>query len=128
VKRELTKVYSMGDQTVHALRGVSLTSRRRVRRHHGRVRIRQVHVDEHLGCLDLPTPANTAGREAVEGMQADSWRPCATGVSACVQQFNLLPRTSAIENVELPMVYSGIKAAVRRRRHGGPGQVGLGER
>lgn len=45
------------------------------------------------------------------------------------QQFNLLPRTSALENVELPMVYSGVKAAVRRERAQQALQrVGLGER
>jgi putative ABC transport system ATP-binding protein len=45
------------------------------------------------------------------------------------QQFNLLPRTTALENVELPMVYSGIKAAVRRERAQQALQrVGLGER
>jgi putative ABC transport system ATP-binding protein len=45
------------------------------------------------------------------------------------QQFNLLPRTSALENVELPMVYSGIKSAERRERAAQALQrVGLGER
>jgi putative ABC transport system ATP-binding protein len=45
------------------------------------------------------------------------------------QQFNLLPRTSALENVELPMIYSGIKAALRRERAAQALQrVGLGER
>jgi ABC-type lipoprotein export system ATPase subunit len=71
-----------------------------------------------LGCLDRPTEGHyrLAG-EAVEGhVGRTSWRRFATDASGlCFQQFNLLPRTSALENVELPMVYAG----VARRRGAG---------
>jgi ABC-type lipoprotein export system ATPase subunit len=84
-----------------------------------------------LGCLDLPTSGEyrLAG-EAVEGMQADQLASVRNRrIGFVFQQFNLLPRTSAIENVELPMVYSGIKAAVRRERAmAALDKVGLGER
>ena len=45
--RDLWKTYVMGSEEIHALRGVSISNRaRRVRRHHGAVRLRQVHADE----------------------------------------------------------------------------------
>ena len=80
--------------------------------------LRQEHADEYLAGLDLPTSGiyRLAG-EAVEGMAPD---PLASirnrRIGFVFQQFNLLPRTSALENVELPMVYAGVKAAERRER------------
>jgi ABC-type lipoprotein export system ATPase subunit len=84
-----------------------------------------------LGCLDLPTSGtyHLAG-EAVEGMAQDQLASIRNRrIGFVFQQFNLLPRTSALENVELPMVYSGVKAPVRRERAQAALQrVGLGER
>ncbi len=130
--RGLTKVYSMGDQTVHALRGVSLEIAAgdfvAIMGASGSGKSTLMNI---LGCLDLPTSGEyrLAG-EAVEGMQADQLASVRNRrIGFVFQQFNLLPRTSALENVELPMVYSGVKAAARRERamvalH----KVGLGER
>jgi ABC-type lipoprotein export system ATPase subunit len=84
-----------------------------------------------LGCLDQPSTGtyHLAG-EAVQAMTADALASIRNRrIGFVFQQFNLLPRTSALENVELPMVYSGIKAAVRRERATQALQrVGLGER
>ena len=84
-----------------------------------------------LGCLDRPTSGtyHLAG-EAVEGMGADQLASVRNRrIGFVFQQFNLLPRTSAVENVELPMVYSGVKATVRRERAlAALRKVGLAER
>jgi putative ABC transport system ATP-binding protein len=84
-----------------------------------------------LGCLDVPTSGNyrLAG-EAVDGLAPDALASIRNRrIGFVFQQFNLLPRTSALENVELPMVYAGIKGPERRARALAALQrVGLGER
>jgi len=130
--RALTKVYSMGDQTVHALRGVSLDIAEgefvAIMGASGSGKSTLMNI---LGCLDLPTSGEyrLAG-EAAEGMQSDQLASVRNRrIGFVFQQFNLLPRTSAVENVELPMVYSGVKAAMRRERAlAALNKVGLGER
>jgi putative ABC transport system ATP-binding protein len=117
--RALTKSYAMGDQTVHALRGVSLDIAQgdfvAIMGASGSGKSTLMNI---LGCLDLPSTGqyHLAG-EAVETMQADQLASIRNRrIGFVFQQFNLLPRTSALENVELPMVYSGIKSAERRAR------------
>jgi putative ABC transport system ATP-binding protein len=130
--RELTKAYSMGDQTVHALRGVSLDIGEgefvAIMGASGSGKSTLMNI---LGCLDRPTSGEyrLAG-DAVEGMHADQLAAVRNRrIGFVFQQFNLLPRTSALENVELPMVYSGIKSATRRERAmAALCKVGLGER
>jgi putative ABC transport system ATP-binding protein len=71
-----------------------------------------------LGCLDQPTSGvyRLAG-EAVETMHGNQLASIRNRrIGFVFQQFNLLPRTSALENVELPLIYGGIGSAERRAR------------
>ena len=84
-----------------------------------------------LGCLDQPTTGTLrlAG-ESVESMSADQLASIRNRrIGFVFQQFNLLPRTSALENIELPMVYADVKPAERHRRaRAALERVGLGDR
>jgi putative ABC transport system ATP-binding protein len=130
--QNLTKSYAMGDQTVHALRGVSVDIHAgdfvAIMGASGSGKSTLMNI---LGCLDLPTQGlyELAG-EAVQGMQPDQLASIRNRrIGFVFQQFNLLPRTSALENVELPMVYAGVPSAARRERAMAALQlVGLGER
>jgi putative ABC transport system ATP-binding protein len=139
--RNLHKTYRMGtpaqlrageDQAVHALRDVSLDIAEgdfvAIMGASGSGKSTLMNI---LGCLDLPTSGtyHLAG-EAVQDMGQDQLASIRNRrIGFVFQQFNLLPRTSALENVELPMVYSGVKAAARRERAQAALQrVGLGER
>jgi putative ABC transport system ATP-binding protein len=130
--RELVKTYTMGDQTVHALRGVSLDIAEgdfvAIMGASGSGKSTLMNI---LGCLDLPTSGEyrLAGEE-VEAMAQDQLASIRNRrIGFVFQQFNLLPRTSALENVELPMLYAGVKAAARRERAlAALARVGLAER
>ncbi|MBS7806732.1 ABC transporter ATP-binding protein [Variovorax sp. PCZ-1] len=130
--RELVKTYTMGDQTVHALRGVSLDIAEgefvAIMGASGSGKSTLMNI---LGCLDLPTAGEyrLAG-ESVEGMQGDQLASIRNRrIGFVFQQFNLLPRTSALENVELPMVYAGIKSEERHNKaKAALARVGLGAR
>ena len=128
----LTKTYTMGDQTVHALRGVSLDVVEgdfvAIMGASGSGKSTLMNI---LGCLDLPTAGQyqLAGEE-VQAMAKDQLASIRNRrIGFVFQQFNLLPRTSALENVELPMLYSGVKAVQRRERAlAALARVGLAER
>jgi putative ABC transport system ATP-binding protein len=130
--RELVKTYTMGDQTVHALRGVSLDIGKgdfvAIMGASGSGKSTLMNI---LGCLDLPTSGEyrLAGEE-VEAMAQDQLASIRNRrIGFVFQQFNLLPRTSALENVELPMLYAGVKAGARRERAlAALARVGLAER
>ena len=130
--RGLTKVYAMGGQTVHALRGVSLDIEEgefvAIMGASGSGKSTLMNI---LGCLDQPTEGSLrlAG-EPVERMQPDQLASIRNRrIGFIFQQFNLLPRTSALENVELPMVYAGVRAPERRARAlESLAKVGLAER
>jgi putative ABC transport system ATP-binding protein len=130
--RDLTKVYVMGDQTVHALRGVSLDIAEgefvAIMGASGSGKSTLMNI---LGCLDQPSGGTyRLADEAVESMSSDQLASIRNRrIGFVFQQFNLLPRTSALENVELPMAYAGVKAAERSARALQALQrVGLGER
>jgi putative ABC transport system ATP-binding protein len=130
--RSLTKTYTMGDTTVHALRGVSLDIAEgdfvAIMGASGSGKSTLMNI---LGCLDQPSAGHyhLAG-EAVEAMTPEQLASIRNRrIGFVFQQFNLLPRTSALENVELPMVYAGVKSAERKERAMAALQtVGLGER
>jgi putative ABC transport system ATP-binding protein len=130
--RNLTKTYVMGEQTVHALRGVSLEIEEgdfvAIMGTSGSGKSTLMNI---LGCLDQPTQGVylLAGEE-VEVMTQDQLASIRNRrIGFVFQQFNLLPRTSALENVELPMVYAGVSVAERRTKAlAALERVGLAER
>ena len=129
VVREVEKVYETGEVEVHALRGVSLSIERgefvAVMGSSGSGKSTLMNI---LGCLDRPTRGSyvLAGRE-VSGMSREELAEVRNEVLGFVfQSFNLLPRTSALENVELPLVYRGVGGKERRARAlAALGRVGL---
>jgi putative ABC transport system ATP-binding protein len=131
--RDLTKTYTLGEVKVNALRGVSLDVEPgefvSVTGPSGSGKSTFMHI---LGCLDRPTTGQYfLGGEDVSRMTKDELaRVRNRRIGFVFQGFNLLSRTSAIENVELPMFYGPpIPAKERRRRAAAALEaVGLGAR
>ena len=128
----ITKDYVMGEETVHALRGVSLQIRSNeylaIMGPSGSGKSTLMNM---LGCLDTPS----SGRYEFNGRDVSSMTD---DELACIrnreigfvfQTFNLLPRADSLRNVELPLVYAGIDPETRRARAAHVLQeVGLGDR
>ena len=129
---DLHKIYRMGDNEVHALRGVSLTVRRgeiiAIMGPSGSGKSTLMNI---LGCLDQPT----YGLYVLDGQDVSKMSDDALAgarnkmVGFVFQSFNLLARTSALENVVLPLVYAGATLRQRKQRAREVLEsVGLGDR
>jgi len=130
--RDLEKVYQMGEETVAALAGVSLTIERgehvAITGASGSGKSTLMNV---LGGLDRPTRGTYRfDGEDVGGFNDDELADFRNRrIGFVFQSFQLLPRLSALQNVELPMVYAGLPPAERRARAAALlERVGLGAR
>ena len=117
--KDITKIYEMGDVQVHALRGVSFTVDPGefigIMGPSGSGKSTLMDI---LGCLATPT----AGEYYLEGEEVGKLSDNRLAdirnkkIGFVFQSFNLLPRTSALHNVELPLIYSGLGRKERKRR------------
>ncbi len=130
--KNLTREYLMGTEVVYALRGASLDIRRNeyvaVMGPSGSGKSTLMNL---IGCLDTPTSGEywLSGQE-VSRMGDDALaRVRNQEIGFVFQTFNLLPRATALHNVELPLVYSGVISKERRQRAmDALDRVGLGDR
>jgi len=130
--RDLARDYRLGENVVHALAGVSLDIERgefvAIMGPSGSGKSTFMNL---VGCLDRPTRGEylLEGR-GVAALDADALAAVRNRhVGFVFQSFNLLSRTSALENVELPLIYGGVAREERRRRALEMlGRVGIGDR
>ncbi len=129
---DVEKVYGMGESEVHALRGISLSiEKSRWTTVTGQSGSGKSTLLQIMGCLDKPS----SGEIVVDGMKSSKMSDSELAhlrnqkIGFVFQSFNLLPKLTALENVEMPMIYAGISRKIRRKKALALLQmVGLGER
>jgi len=129
---DLAREYRMGEERILALRGVSLEIHRNeyvaIMGPSGSGKSTMMNI---LGCLDTPSGGEYwLNAQEVSQLSDDALaRVRNREIGFVFQTFNLLPRATALHNVELPLVYAGLRARERRARaEAALDQVGLGQR
>src|SRR5206468_4342371 len=116
---DLWKTYVMGSEEIHALRGVSIRIDRgeyvAIMGPSGSGKSTLMNL---IGCLDTPSKGSYLlnGKQVSQMNDNELARIRNEEIGFVFQTFNLLPRATALHNVELPLVYAGIAAADRRQR------------
>ncbi len=117
--RDLTKEYVMGTQKVHALRGVDFDIRKNeyvsIMGPSGSGKSTLMNI---VGCLDTPTAGtyHLNGQDVSNLTDDDLAAVRNREIGFVFQTFNLLPRSDCLANVELPLIYAGIRSSERKKR------------
>ena len=117
--KDIYKIYPMGEETVHALDGVNITIDQgefvAIVGSSGSGKSTAMNI---IGCLDVPTSGTYhLGGVDVSTMEDDQQADIRNKMLGFIfQQYNLIPKLSVLENVELPLLYAGVPADQRRER------------
>ncbi|MEO6212501.1 MAG: ABC transporter ATP-binding protein [Vicinamibacterales bacterium] len=117
--QDLWKTYVMGDEEIHALRGVSIAIERgeyvAIMGPSGSGKSTLMNL---IGCLDTPSRGSYLlnGKEVAAMNDDDLAQIRNQEIGFVFQTFNLLPRATALHNVELPLIYAGVSGKVRQER------------